>query len=196
MTGRLALALIMLVIQHNLSRSGILCTPNHRRAVPAHIHGVNFAPTLGNLGRRDNHVLFGNRVNRARPETRFAFRPGGNLIRRGGRHQGAAFIDIQVRDIFPPGLNVGLKLRRQIRLGFQEPFDHRTHALERGKRDHDNALGRDGAIEHFGVAIGRGFFVAPDHMLAGAFKTRSALLVGLQAQQAVTARRMFDHRAF
>jgi hypothetical protein len=73
------------------------------------------------------------------------------------------------------------------RLGFEEALDDFAHALQRGERHHHNALGGHRAVEHLGVAVGRRFFVAPDDVLAGAFKALSALLVGLQAQQAHAA---------
>ena len=101
-----------------------------------------------------------------------------------------------MRDILPSGLNICLELSGQIRFRLQEALDHGAHALQRRERHHDDALGSHGAVEHFGVAIGRRLLVAPDDMFAGAFKRRSPLLVGLQAQQALSPGHMFDDRAF
>ena len=101
-----------------------------------------------------------------------------------------------MRHVLPSRLDERLELSRRLRLGFQKPFDDGAHALQRGERHHHNALRGHCAVQHLRVAISRWFFVAPDDMLGGAFKTRSALLVGLQAQQTGPATAVLDDRTF
>ena len=101
-----------------------------------------------------------------------------------------------MRHIFPSRLNIGLKIFCNIGFRLQKAFHDITHTLQRCERHHDNALGGDGAIEHFSVTISRRFFVTPNDILTRPFKGLPPLFVRFEAQETCPTRDMPNHPAF